>query len=202
MCGFRAGRGARTSPPDIILSMSDRPDDDALGEAAAPLPGVAREAIRAKLECRDPQAVVEATGLLARPAPVFVTLRIGGKLRGCIGSLTPLRANLVEETMDRARAAAFEDPRFSSLTLSELERTDVEVSILGPLETIGSHDDLDPARFGIEVSDGHGKRAVLLPEISGVDTVEQQIELTRQKARIVRGANLEIRRFSVVKVRK
>ena len=191
---------ARTSPPVIILSMPDRPDENSLGEAARPLPGVAREAIRAQLECRDPQAVVEATGLLTRPAPVFVTLRIAGDLRGCIGSLTPRLENLVEETMDRARAAAFQDPRFSPLTLPELERTDIEVSILGPLEAIASRDDLDPARFGIEVRDGHGRRAVLLPEISGVDTVEQHIELTRQKARIPRGANLEIRRFSVVKV--
>lgn len=166
------------------------------------MPGVGREAIRAELEGREPQPAVEAIGLLARRAPVFVTLRIVGTLRGCIGSLTPLRANLVEETMDRALAAAFEDPRFSPLTLPELERTDVEVSILGPLEAIASHDDLDPARFGIEVNDGHGRRAVLLPQLAGVDTVAQQIELTRQKARIPRGANLEIRRFAAVKVRE
>ncbi len=182
--------------------MCDLLDEGALGESVKLLPGVGREAIRAELERREPQPVVEASGLLARPAPVFVTLRIEGELRGCIGSLTPLRANLVEETMDRARAAAFDDPRFSPLTLAELERTDVEVSILGPLEAIASHDDLDPARFGIEVSDGRGRRAVLLPDIAGVDTVAQQIELTRQKARIPRGANLEIRRFSVVKIRE
>ena len=186
----------------MISSMGDLSDEGALGEAARPLPVVAREAIRAELEGREPHAVVEASGLLARPAPVFVTLRIAGDLRGCIGSLTPLHDNLVEETMDRARAAAFEDPRFSPLTLPELEQTDVEVSILGALEAIGSHDDLDPARFGIEVSDGRGRRAVLLPEIAGVDTVAQQIELTRKKARIPRDANLEIRRFSVVKVRE
>lgn len=172
-----------------------------LAEAAKLLPGVGREAIRAELEGRDPQPAVEASGLLARPVPVFVTLRIVGELRGCIGSLTALRANLVEETMDRACAAAFEDPRFSPLTLPELERTDVEISILGPLEALASHDDLDPARFGIEVSDGRGRRAVLLPGIAGVDTVAQQIEVTRQKARIARDANLEIRRFSVVKVK-
>ena len=187
--------------------MCDLPDEGVsaaaatpLAEAARSLPGVGREAIRAELERRDAQPAAEVSGLLARPAAVFVTLRIAGELRGCIGSLTPRRDNLVEETMDRACAAAFEDPRFSPLTLPELERTDIEVSILGPLEAIASHDDLDPARFGIEVSDGRGRRAVLLPEIAGVDAVAQQIELTRRKARIPSGADLEIRRFSVVKV--
>ncbi len=182
--------------------MSDLPDEGALIKGAKLLPGVGREAIRAKLEGREPQPAVEAIGLLARPAPVFVTLRIAGELRGCIGSLTPLHANLVEETMDRARAAAFEDPRFSPLTLPELERTDIEVSILGSLEAIASHDDLDPARFGIEVRDGTGRRAVLLPEIAGVDTVAQQIKVTRQKAGIPPGTDLKIRRFAVVKAKE
>ena len=186
----------------MIPHMSDGADAQALAEAARPLPLVGRESILAKLEDRDPEAVVEPEGLLARPAPVFVTLRIDGDLRGCIGSLTPLCPNLVEETTDRARAAAFDDPRFAPLTLAELEQTDIEVSILGPLEAIASHDELDPARYGIEVGDGSGKRAVLLPEIAGVDTVAEQIELTRRKARIAPGADLVIRRFAVVKVRE
>lgn len=186
--------------PSIISVMTDLPDTRALVEAAKPLPSIGREAIRAKLEHCEPQEIVEASGLLAVPSPVFVTLRILGELRGCIGSLRPLCANLVEETKDRACAAAFEDPRFPPLTLPELEQTDVEVSILGPLETVDSPEELDPARFGIEVSDGRGRRGVLLPEIAGVEKVAQQIELARQKAQIPRGTDLEIRRFSVVKV--
>jgi len=180
--------------------MTDLPDRQALGEAARSLPSIGREAIRAKLEHCDPQEIVDASGLLAVPSPVFVTLRILGKLRGCIGSLRPLCANLVEETKDRACAAAFEDPRFPPLTLPELKQTDVEVSILGPLEIVASPEELDPGCFGIEVSDGSGRRGVLLPEIAGVEKVGQQIELARQKAQIPRDTNLEIRRFSVVKV--
>ena len=180
--------------------MTDLPDTRALVEAAKPLPSIGREAIRAKLEHCEPREIVEASGLLAVPSPVFVTLCILGELRGCIGSLRPLCANLVEETMDRACAAAFEDPRFPPLTLSELEQTDVEVSILGPLETVDSPEELDPGCFGIEVSDGRGRRGVLLPEIAGVEKAGQQIELARQKAQIPRDTNLEIRRFSVVKV--
>jgi AmmeMemoRadiSam system protein A len=131
---------------------------------------------------------------------VFVTLRIGGALRGCIGSLVALHENLVEETMDRARAAAFDDPRFPRLTLGELDSTTIEVSILRPLEAVSSHDELDPARFGIEVTDPSGGRAVLLPGIDGIDTVEEQIRVTRRKAGIPPGNTVEIRRFAVVKV--
>jgi AmmeMemoRadiSam system protein A len=180
--------------------MSIRSDDEELAEAARMLPDIGREAIRAALERRDPEALLEARGRLAEAAPVFVTLRIGPNLRGCIGSLVAIHDNLVAETEDRARAAAFDDPRFPRLTLPELDRTSVEVSILRPLVPVASHDELDPARFGIEVRDRSGRRAVLLPEIAGVNTVEQQIKVTRQKAGIPPGNELEIRRFSVVKI--
>ena len=180
--------------------MDDLSLDTALAEAARPLPRVGREAIRSSLERREPLLEVEPLGLLSAPAPVFVTLRIDGELRGCIGSLVALRANLVEETMDRARAAAFDDPRFPRLTLAELDSTSIEVSILRPLERVSSFAELDPARFGIEVQDKRGRRAVLLPEIDGIETVQQQVDATRRKAGIPAGQDLEIRRFSVVKV--
>ena len=180
--------------------MDESAQDAALLEAARVLPDAGREAIRAVLEERDPEAGIEAAGLLCAAAPVFVTLRRGGALRGCIGSLVALHGNLVEETMDRARAAAFDDPRFPRLTLDELTSTSIEVSILRPLEAVSSHDELDPARFGIEVADRSGGRAVLLPGIDGIDTVEEQIRVTRRKAGIPPGNELEIRKFSVVKV--
>lgn len=180
--------------------MSDSHDDAALAEAARVLPDVGRDAIRAALEGRPVVSEVEPVGLLAEPAPVFVTLRIDGKLRGCIGSLAPMHDNVVEETMDRARAAAFDDPRFQRLTRAELPDTAVEVSILRPLQPIASIDELDPSLYGIEVRDGNGRRAVLLPEVEGVDTVEQQIKVTRQKGGIPPGNELQIRKFTVVKV--
>ncbi len=180
--------------------MNDDAADIALLEAARLLPRAAREAIRSRLEGRGAAEVVRPEGPLAVPAPVFVTLRIGGELRGCIGSLMPLCGDLVEETMDRACAAAFEDPRFPPLTLEEIDATSIEVSILRPLRPVASGKELDPARFGIEVTDRDGRRAVLLPGIDGIDTVERQIEVTRRKAGISADADVEIRRFSVVKV--
>ena len=175
---------------------------DRLVGAASDLPAVGREAIEAQIEKREPVPAIEPVGPLARPYPVFVTLRLGGDLRGCIGSLEALCANVIEETMDRARAAAFNDPRFPSLTVGELPMTSIEVSILGPLEPVDSTAELDPQRYGIEVTDGQGRRAVLLPEIPGIDTVDKQIAVTRDKAHILPPADVEIRRFSVLKVQE
>lgn len=180
--------------------MSEHIEDSVLADAARLLPEVGREAIRAALERREPTTVVEPDGLLAEPAPVFVTLRRLGNLRGCIGSLVALHDNVVDETKDRARAAAFEDPRFPRLRLDELSDTSIEVSILRPLQPVASVDELDPVRWGIEIRDRSGRRAVLLPDIPGVDTVEQQIKVTRQKAGIPPGNELTVRKFSVVKV--
>jgi AmmeMemoRadiSam system protein A len=178
--------------------MSDRPqapDDDA---AFAVLPGVGRAAIRARLEGHD-AVPTPADGALSGSAAVFVTLRIDGELRGCIGSLTAMHDDLVAEVADRARAAAFDDPRFAPLALDELAHTSVEISILGELEP-ATRDQLDPAMFGVEVSDTKGRRGVLLPEIEGVDTVDEQVEIARRKAGIPPGNELRLRRFAIVKV--
>jgi AmmeMemoRadiSam system protein A len=164
------------------------------------LPEVAREAIRAHLEGRSPTPSAEPVGELATPAPVFVTLRQQGELRGCIGELEAHCADLIEETADRAVAAAMNDPRFPPLTLAELPSTSIEVSVLSPLEPVQSEAELDPSIYGIEIRDDYGHRAVLLPDIDGVNTVEEQVAITRQKAWIGPNVPITIRRFRVLKI--
>jgi AmmeMemoRadiSam system protein A len=159
------------------------------------LPAVARAAIRARLEGRGDRPPRP----LGRRGPVFVTLRIDGALRGCMGDLEARYSDLAAETADRALAAAFGDPRFPPLEADELGRCRIDVTILGPLET-ASPRDLDPAVFGIEVSDDAGRRAVLLPGLEGVETVAEQVDLTRRKAEIPPGTPLRIRRFRATRV--
>jgi AmmeMemoRadiSam system protein A len=159
------------------------------------LPAAAREAIRARLLGRPP----EPPPITLPAAAVFVTLRIKGELRGCMGSLDPRQGDLVRETMDRALVAAFEDPRFPPLGPDELDACTIEVTVLGPLEP-ARVEDLDPARYGIEVRDEAGRRAVLLPGIPGIETVAQQLAAVRRKAGIPANAPVRIRRFSAVKV--
>ena len=167
----------------------------------AVLPSVAREAIRARLQGRQPPAGPEPTGALARRAPVFVTLRHRGRLRGCIGSLVPLCENLVRETQERALAAAFEDPRFPPLRAEELAGCAIEVSVLGELEPVSDPDsELDPAVYGVEVADRFGRRAVLLPGIEGIDTVAQQLRAVRAKAGVPDDVPVRVRRFPVLAI--
>jgi len=163
------------------------------------LPALAREAIRAHLERRAP-APHAAEGPLARRAAVFVTLRLDGALRGCIGCLEPRLETLAAETMDRAVAAATTDPRFAPLVLHELDHCTIDVSVLGALEPVASPAQLDPRRYGVAVSDGAAGRGVLLPGVEGVKTAVQQVELARKKAGIARDAPVSIRRFEVVKI--
>jgi AmmeMemoRadiSam system protein A len=159
------------------------------------LPGVAREAIRARLEGRPPGP----PSFRLPPAACFVTLRIGGELRGCMGTLEPQFDDLVRETMERALVAAFEDPRFPPLEPDELPRCTIEVTMLGQLEP-ARFEDLDPARYGIEVRDELGRRGVLLPGIPGIDTPAQQVAAVRRKAGIPANAPVSIRRFAARKV--
>jgi len=121
-------------------------------------------------------AVVDATtgsrSVSAAPADLpeasgaFVTLKRGGQLRGCIGTLE-CRLPLAEEIRRVAVSAAREDPRFPPLTSAELEGLDVEVSVLGPLEEI---DPRDPAAIeigthGLVVEQGL-RRGLLLPQVA------------------------------------
>jgi AmmeMemoRadiSam system protein A len=161
---------------------------------------VAREAIRARLEDREAGREVRPEGALSQRAPVFVTLKIDGELRGCIGDVEARHKNLVEETMDRAVAAALLDPRFPPLTLEELEQVTIDVTVLEPLEAVEAVAELDPEHFGIELSDAAGRRAVLLPAIPGVDSVEQQLAIARRKAGIPDDAQILIRRFRALKI--
>lgn len=164
------------------------------------LPAVAREAVHAELQGRRPKSRKEEKGCRDRAA-VFVTLRqADGELRGCIGSLAPQQANLWQETRDRALAAAFQDPRFPPVKLSELALLQFEVSVLTAPETVDREELLDPKRYGVVVHGSGGRRGVLLPDLEGVDTVDQQIAIACRKAGLRPGAVEALERFEVIKL--
>ena len=152
-----------------------------------PLVQLARRAIEAYVSDRGViQPPPEALGEEAkRLAGVFVSLHLpDGSLRGCIGTTESHRASLEEEVISNAVCAATQDPRFYPLEKHELENLDVSVDVLGPPEEIGSLDDLDPKKYGIMVRTIDGRRALLLPDLEGVDTVEQQLRITCRKGGI------------------
>ena len=137
---------------------------------------------------------------LTRRAGAFVTILKDGNLRGCIGTYAPTKKNIAEEIVSNAIAAASEDYRFGPITEDELSSLSYEIYILDEPELIIDPKELDPKKFGIVVRSapssiptgidvvfsGHPrfKSGLLLPDLDGVDTVEQQISIACQKAGI------------------
>ncbi|OFV84420.1 MAG: AmmeMemoRadiSam system protein A, partial [Acidobacteria bacterium RBG_16_64_8] len=145
----------------------------------------AREAIEAYVR---EGAVIKPQKLEAvesRRAGVFVSLhRADGSLRGCIGTTQPTRGSIEEEIVGNAISAATRDPRFYPLTPAELDGLDVSVDVLEPAEQVSGPADLDPREYGIIVCTADGRQALLLPDLEGVDTPEQQIGITCRKGGI------------------
>ena len=131
-------------------------------------------------------------------AGVFVSLKKEGELRGCIGTFMPAHENLAEEIAVNAVSAAVRDPRFPPVRKAELPDLDLSVDILGPLERIDSKKDLDPRQYGIMVRKG-SRSGLLLPDLDGVDTVEQQLDIAFRKAGIAQHEKADLYRFKVTR---
>lgn len=102
-------------------------------------------------------------------APAFVTLTVGGRLRGCIGSLRGHRP-LAEDILHNAVRAGFEDPRFRPVTEAEMDRIHIEIAVLGPPAAMASRTEdellaqLRPGRDGL-ILQSAGKRGTFLPKV-------------------------------------
>ncbi len=121
-----------------------------------------------------------------RRAGCFVTLYKNGKLRGCIGTILPVYENLAEEIIENAIAACSRDPRFFPVMPDELPYIEYKVDVLSEPERVESLDELDPKKYGVIVVSARNpaKKGVLLPDLEGIDTVEQQLAIAMQKAGI------------------
>lgn len=134
-----------------------------------------------------------------RRAACFVSYHDSqGDLRGCIGSLSPSQADLADEIVANAIAAAMRDPRFLPLEPEELKNLQVEVSVLGELEAIPDISYLDVKRYGVVVMSG-SKRGVLLPDLAGIDQAEQQVAIAKRKAGIGPYEQVALERFEIIK---
>lgn len=136
---------------------------------------------------------IQAEDLLVKKGCFVSIHKTDGTLRGCIGTIESIEENLYEEIERNAIAAAFRDTRFSPLTLKEMDEIEISVDILTVPEEISSLDDLDPQIFGVIVTDGAYKRAVLLPSIPSIDTVETQIDIVKRKAGLTKIRNYQLK---------
>jgi AmmeMemoRadiSam system protein A/AmmeMemoRadiSam system protein B len=133
-----------------------------------------------------------------RKAGVFVSLKKHGSLRGCIGTISPVTESIAKEILRNAVSAAAEDPRFAPVTEDELDELIYSVDVLSPAEPIKSMEELDVKRYGVIVTSGR-KRGLLLPNLEGVDTIEQQVSIARKKAGIYNNEKVSLERFEVVR---
>jgi len=133
-----------------------------------------------------------------RKAGVFVSIKKDGQLRGCIGTIQAARGCVAEEIIENAISAAVRDPRFSPIGPEELEYLTISVDVLGETEKISSPEKLDTEKYGVVVTKGR-KRGLLLPNLEGIDTVDEQIAIAKRKAGIGENEDVELERFEVAR---
>lgn len=138
----------------------------------------------------------ELTPEMKTKAGVFVSLKKHGQLRGCIGTFMPVTKNVAEEIIRNAVSAATEDPRFNPVEKRELPDLVYSVDVLSQPDKINDLKALDPKKYGIIVVKGN-RRGLLLPALEGVDTVDEQLRITKMKAGIDMNEVVDIFRFEV-----
>ncbi|MHC2995158.1 MAG: AmmeMemoRadiSam system protein A [Candidatus Atribacteria bacterium] len=134
--------------------------------------------------------------MIKQKAGVFVSIKKIGNLRGCIGTFMPTQENIAYEIIKNAISAAVDDPRFPPVTVSEFNDLTISVDVLSLPDEISDISELDPKKYGVIVSSGY-KKGLLLPDLEGVDTAEEQIDIAKRKAGIYRGEEVKLYRFAV-----
>lgn len=131
-------------------------------------------------------------------AGVFVSLKKNGRLRGCIGTITATEPSVALEIIKNAVSAGTGDPRFEPVEENELGTLVYSVDVLGKAEGISSKKELDPKRYGVIVTKGY-RRGLLLPNLEGIDTADEQVSIALEKAGILPNEDYSIERFEVVR---
>lgn len=137
-------------------------------------------------------------GVSIKQAGAFVSIKtLDNELRGCIGTILATESIIQQEIINNAVSAATRDPRFPAVSEGELENLKYSVDILNPPEKVSSLDELDPKNYGIIVISETGKQGLLLPDLEGVDTVEQQILICQRKAGMRSNERYFLKKFKV-----
>jgi len=164
------------------------------------LPQIARQSVNDSLYAQQASPLI-AEGDLKQARGLFVTIHTtDNRLRGCRGTISAVYRNLIEEARHNAHSAAFDDPRFPKVTADELSDLQFEVSVLSDAEPVQDESELDPEIYGIILTSLDGqKRALMLPGIPHLNTIERQVSATREKAGIPEEEEIRLQRFRVDK---
>jgi AmmeMemoRadiSam system protein A len=201
--GGRSYAQAERAEPQPVAAQPE--DIVAAAGPSHPLVRLARDAVETFVRQRrllaPPPLTLDSLPAIWRGLPTragcFVSLKTaGGLLRGCIGSVQPQELDLPREVVRNAVEAATIDPRFLPVAPPELPQLRYNVDVLADPEPVQGLHELDPRRFGVIVQNGR-RRGLLLPDIDGVDTPEQQVAIARSKALIEADEPLTLWRFEV-----
>lgn len=152
---------------DTVREQRSREVFSLTADEKSALSEIARKSIANRLSgCMElPYDSTRMTGNLAKNCGAFVTLRLHGKLRGCIGMLVGRRP-LYLTVSDMACAAAFEDPRFPPVTQDEMRDIHIDISVLSPLKRIYSVEEFELGRHGVFIVKGD-RQGTFLPQVAG-----------------------------------
>lgn len=160
---------------------------------------LARDVVEEYVKTGKAPDVSDAGGELAsRRAGAFVCLKKDGELRGCIGTISPVTDSLAAEIRNNAISSATSDFRFPPVEPSELDRLTYSVDVLEEPEDIPDIGHLDPKVYGVIVYSGR-RKGLLLPDLEGVDTAEEQVRIASMKAGIGPGEPVSLQRFKVTR---
>lgn len=149
-----------------------------------------------------PPAPEKLTGVEIKQAGAFVSIKTyDNELRGCIGTIFSTEDSIIKEIINNAISAATRDPRFPAIIEEELEGLKYSVDILHPPERAFTIEELDPKNYGIIVISETGKQGLLLPDLEGIDTVEQQIMICQRKAGMDNNEKFSLQKFKVDRYR-
>ncbi|MBI4286653.1 MAG: AmmeMemoRadiSam system protein B [Chloroflexi bacterium] len=147
-------------------------------------------------EGKVPRPPAELTPEMKARAGVFVSIHKHGELRGCIGTFEPTQRNVAEEVIANAISSATRDPRFPPITPDELADLEINVDVLTRPEPVKGEEELDAKKYGVIVECGW-RRGLLLPDLEGVDSVKQQIDICCLKGGISPDEAKKLYRFEV-----
>ena len=194
---------AGTVEGESLLDRLDRKDIEKLSEIRSmedPYTALARQALEMYVTSGTVLSIPDVLPpeMANNKAGVFVSIKKNGRLRGCIGTIMPTRKNIAAEIIHNAISAGTSDPRFSPVEEHELDSLIYSVDVLGEPEPIKSTAELDVKKYGVIVRAGR-RSGLLLPDLEGIDTPEQQVAIALQKAGISPEEKYTMERFEVIR---
>ena len=191
-----AGEAETAAARGVPVHRTGGPVTEEAAQTVPPYVRLAREAVENYTRYHQVVEPFDLTPEMRRRAAAFVSIKKLGDLRGCIGTVEPAYVDLAHEIINNAIAAATRDPRFEAVAESELPNLTYSIDVLSPPERIDGPEALDPRCYGVIVQSGR-RRGLLLPDLPGVDSVEEQVAIARAKGGILPGEPADLYRFQV-----